>query len=344
MSNKVRNESRTVEDLGEFGFIKSIASGCINRLDGVVYGIGDDCAVIGPFGDRVLLVTTDLLIENVHFILDRIPPEHIGEKSIAVNLSDIAAMGGLPRHTFVSIAVPRLFPARVLNGIYGGIKSACKAYGVNLLGGDTSSSPGGLFINVTAIGETNKDSVMYRRGARVGDRIYVCGTLGGSVAGLKILKGEIPAAPEQWPSLVLMHTRPRALIKEGLTIGSCGMATAMIDISDGLVADLGHVCEESKVGAEVQEDSLPISEDLLSLGKQYHVDVTEYALTGGEDYALLVTVPPESAREFEKLLEQKTGAKPTDIGEITAGSDVKCMTPAGRQRHLETRGFNHFTS
>ncbi len=336
------NKAKTIEDLGEFGFIRSITSGCINDTKEVVQGIGDDCAVLGPFGERVLLVTADLLVENVHFILDRIPPEHIGEKSIAVNLSDIAAMGGQPRHAIVSIAIPHLFPARVLNGIYDGIKSACNNYGVNILGGDTSSSPGGLFINVTAIGEAARDKVVYRHGARVGDKIYVVGMLGESIAGLKIIKGEISADTAQWPSLIAAHTRPRPKVAEGKIIGDSGLASAMIDISDGIVADLGHICEESGVGAEIREDFLPVSEDLLALGQGYNLDVAEYALMGGEDYALLYTVAPEDADQLEKLLKKQADISPAFIGRITSDPRIRCVRPDGKERILGKRGFDHF--
>ena len=184
MSKNIHDKTTTIEDIGEFGFIQSISNGCINNPAEVVQGIGDDCAVIGPFGEKALLVTADLLVENVHFILDRMLPEQVGEKAVNVNLSDIAAMGGLPRHVIVSIAIPRLFPAQVLDSIYNGIKHACQQGAVNILGGDTSSSPGGLFINITAIGEAQMDKVVYRRGASAGDRIYVCVRLGESLAGL----------------------------------------------------------------------------------------------------------------------------------------------------------------
>ena len=336
------NKAKTIEDLGEFGFIRSITSGCITDPNGVVQGIGDDCAVIGPFGEKVLLVTADLLVENVHFILDRIPPEHIGEKAVAVNLSDIAAMGGHPRHVIVSVAISHLFPAQLLSGIYDGIKNACKNYGVNILGGDTSSSPGGLFINVTAIGEADRDKVVYRHGARVGDRIYVCGMLGESIAGLKIIKGEISADPAQWPSLIAAHTCPRPKIEEGEIIGRSGLASAMIDISDGIVADLGHICEQSGVGAEIYENMLPISEDLLALGQGYNLDITEYALMGGEDYALLFTVAPENGDRLEKLLTRQAHIPPAFIGRITSGSSIRCVGPDGKQRNLGKKGFDHF--
>ncbi|HDG98118.1 MAG TPA: thiamine-phosphate kinase [Desulfobacterales bacterium] len=333
---------KTIEDLGEFGFIRSIANNCINNPEGVIQGIGDDCAVIGPFGEKVLLVTTDLLAESIHFLLDRIPPEHIGEKAIAVNLSDIAAMGGVPRHAFVSIALPLSFPVDVANALYKGIKGVCKRYGVNILGGDTSASPAGLFINIVVTGEAHKDKVVYRKGASIGEIVYVCGTLGESVAGLKILKGEIPARETQWPSLILAHTRPRPLVEEGSIIGTSGLASAMIDVSDGLVADLEHICEQSGVGAEIREELIPLSGELARLGERYHVDVMEYALMGGEDYCLLAAVPPDNAVQFEGLLEEKTGKRPTAIGKITRGSGVRFIGRDGKQRSLAKGGYDHF--
>jgi len=340
--NRERKRPQVVKDLGEFGFIRSITNGCVNNNEEVIQGIGDDCAVIGPFGDKVLLITTDLLAENIHFILDKIPPEHIGEKAIGVNLSDIAAMGGRPRHAFISIAMPPSFPVAALDALYRGMKQMCKRFGVNILGGDTSASSGTLFINIAVTGVAHKDKVLYRKGASAGDMVYVCGTLGASAAGLKILKGEIPANEALWPTLVLAHTRPRPLVAEGIVIGSSALASAMIDISDGLVADLGHICRQSGVGAEIHEDSLPLSEALVNLADQYHLDPIEFALTGGEDYSLLVTVPDSNTRQFEQLLVKETGTRPVAIGRITKANGVRCIRADGRERTLEASGYEHF--
>ena len=334
---------QTIKDLGEFGFIRSITNGCINNNEEVIQGIGDDCAVIGPFGDKVLLITTDLLAEDIHFILDKIPPEHIGEKAIAVNLSDIAAMGGRPRHAFVSIAIPPSFPIAALNALYKGMKEICKRFGVNILGGDTSASSTDLFINIAVTGVANKDKVLYRKGASVGDILYVCGTLGASMAGLKILKGEMPASESHWPPLVLAHTRPQPLVAEGIVIGSSGLASAMIDVSDGLVADLGHICEQSGVGAEIHEESLPLPEALISLAQQYHLDPIDFALMGGEDYCLLVSVPDGNARQFEQILVREAGTRPVAIGRITKATGVRCIRADGRERPLSRGGYEHFS-
>jgi len=338
----LKRAGTTIEDLGEFGFISSIAEGCLNKPEGVVQGIGDDCAVIGPFGEKVLLVTTDLLVEKVHFILNRISPEHLGEKSIAVNLSDIAAMGGNPLHVLVSIAIPPSFPVPVLDALYDGMKSICREYSVNILGGDTSSSPAGLFINIMAVGEAHSDRVLYRRGASPGDRIYVCGTVGDSAAGLKILKGEIPVDEEDWARLIEAHTRPRPRVREGRLIGESGLASAMIDVSDGLVADLGHICDQSGVGAEIEESRLPISEELTSFSRRYDLDPVEMALTGGEDYCLLVTVPQKDCERFEELLNKNGVRGVFEVGRIVAGTAVQCIRTDGKKRELSRTGFDHF--
>ncbi|RLB41770.1 MAG: thiamine-phosphate kinase [Deltaproteobacteria bacterium] len=336
------SDPRTIEDIGEFGFIRSINKDCIFRSENVICGIGDDCAVIGSSGNKALLVTTDMLVENVHFILDRIPPQHLGEKSIAVNLSDIAAMGGVPLHAFVSIAIPHSFPVSLLDALYNGMKAICQEHGVNVLGGDTSSSPAGLFISVTVIGEVSRDNILYRKGASRGDKIYVCGLLGRSAAGLAILKGDVAADEAEWNGLVEAHTRPRPMVREGRLIAGSGLASAMIDVSDGLAADLGHICEQSGVGAEVEEHKLPISADLRSFGETYGVDTVNLALSGGEDYCLLVTVPSENAAAFVRQMHKENVSELVEIGKIISGAGVYCIGRDGRKRRVSRGGFHHF--
>ncbi|RLB20384.1 MAG: thiamine-phosphate kinase [Deltaproteobacteria bacterium] len=338
----MERDLETIEDLGEFEFIRSISQGCIHGPEGILQGIGDDCAVIGPFGDKVLLVTTDLLVENVHFILDRTPARHLGEKAVAVNLSDIAAMGGVPRHLFVSLAIPHSFPLRILNALYEGMKEVCRAYGVNLLGGDTSASLAGLFINVAVIGEAMTDQVLYRKGASPGDSIYVTGPLGEAAAGLKILKGQIEAGLADWPSLIKALTRPRPQVEEGRIIAKSGLASAMIDLSDGLVADLGHICEASDSGAEILEECLPLSNTLISFAKKYNQDPIGLCLWGGEDYQLLITVPAANGPAFERMFKEKGCGPVYKIGKITEGRRIRCVRPDGTERVLHGVGFDHF--
>lgn len=331
-----------MEGIGEFEFIRSIKEGCLLSPEDLIMGIGDDCAVIGPFGDKVLLVTTDLLVENIHFILEDINPEHLGQKAVAVNLSDVAAMGGNARHAFVSLAIPQSMTVAVIHALYRGIKSICSDYKVNIVGGDTSASAGGLMISVTVIGESPEKEVLYRSGAGLGDLIYVTGTLGDSAAGLKVIKQEVTAPVGLAVALKKAHNLPFPFLDAGRTAAESGLASAMIDLSDGLLSDLRHICESSGVGALLYSGALPLSKELLALAEINNFDPYELALSGGEDYRLLITVPPENADSFQRQFER---GKPCDlyyVGKITEGEGIKMIRPDGMEERLEVKGYDHF--
>ena len=335
-------EKGTIGEMGEFRFIRSIMDGCRFSGENILRGIGDDCAVIGPFGEKVLLVTTDLLVENVHFILEKIRLRDLGWKSAAVNLSDIAAMGGTARHLFLSLAIPRAMPVRTLHSLYQGIKEICRQYGVDILGGDTSASRGGLMISVTALGDAPPGEVLYRNGARPGDRIYVSGTLGDSAAGLKVIREEFSAPADASARLAEAHNLPVPCLAAGRLIARSRLASAMIDISDGLASDLGHVCEESGVGARVSLSAVPLSKELVSVCRQNGADPLDLAVSGGEDYRLLVTVPPKNGPAFERYLE-KEDIRFHEVGEITKGKGVVFISEDGARRTPDVSGFDHFS-
>jgi thiamine-monophosphate kinase len=337
-------EEKTIEELGEFGFIRSIMIDCIHSPEGVIQGIGDDCAVVGPYGGKAHLFTTDLLIEDRHFLLGKTTPFDLGWKAIAVNLSDIAAMGGRARHVFVSLAIPSRTKAGFLNGLYGGMKDICRRYGVNLLGGDTSSSPGGLFISVAAVGEMPVEDVLYRKGASPGDLIYVTGSLGGSAAGLKLLKGELSCPEALGKPLVALHNRPEPRLAAGQLIAESRAASAMIDVSDGLLADLRHICEASHAGARIFREDLPVSGELASLCLGRDMDPRELALHGGEDYQLLFTVPRKNGRIIERLMEDGGACAFTRVGEVTKDKGVRVVTGDGDEEERVSEGFDHFRS
>ncbi len=340
----MKNNNQTMKDIGEFGFIRSIQEACHFSSSKPIKGIGDDCAVIGPYEGKVLLISTDLLLEDVHFVLNKIRPKHLGEKAVCVNLSDIAAMGGNARHIFVSLAVPKQMSAETIFSIYDGIKNICREYGVNILGGDTSASPDRLMINLTVIGEANEKELLYRSGARPGDKIYVTGNLGNSAAGLMLIM-EKASAPEPLASaLIEAHNRPIPFLEAGKEVARSGLASAMIDLSDGVTSDLQHICESSMVGARLIEKALPISDELKAFAKINRFDPFDLALSGGEDYKLLITVPKENTDPFEKLFEGSGLCPIFHVGEITENKKVDIIMRNGNKEHLKVTGYDHFTS
>jgi len=342
IKNIVAKKDLKIEDIGEFGFIRSIMNDCHFSPEKLIKGIGDDCAVIGPYKDKVFLITTDLLVEGVHFILERIPPEHLGEKAVAVNLSDIAAMGGNALHLFLSVAIPRSMSLETIHLIYRGIKTVCRRYNVNILGGDTSSSPEKLMINVTVIGDATEKEVLYRSGARAGDAIYITDTLGNSAAGLKLIKEELFAPDNLASSLIDAHNRPVPFLEAGRMIARSRLASAMIDLSDGLLSDLQRICEASCVGARIFHNSLPLSEELKVLAEINNLDPYEFVLSGGEDYRLLITIPGKNLESFQKLFEKQKPCPVYHVGEITKELGSKMIRPDGKEELLEVTGFDHF--
>ncbi len=338
----MKNKDVKIKDIGEFGFIRSIMDNCHFSSEKIVKGIGDDCAVIGPYGDKLFLITTDLLVEDVHFTWGKISPEHLGQKAVAVNLSDIAAMGGKALHLFLSLAIPKSTRLKYLHSIYGGIKTMCERYGVNILGGDTSASPDRLIINVSVLGEVNEKEVLYRDGARPGDAIYVTGTLGDSAAGLKLMKGDFSAPNSLAESLMKKHNLPVPLLETARRIARTRMAGSMIDLSDGLLADLRHICEASDTGAKLRHSNLPISPELKTLSEINKFDPYDLALSGGEDYHLLVTVPRKHASSFQKTFETGETAHLFPIGEITSRKPITILMPDGVEKKIDAEGFEHF--
>jgi thiamine-monophosphate kinase len=331
-----------IEELGEFEFIRSIKDDCHFSHEKLIKGIGDDCAVVGPYEGKALLLTTDTLLEDIHFLLAKIPPEHLGEKSVAVNLSDIAAMGGKALHLLVSLAIPRTMSVDTVHAMYRGMKRICRRYGVNILGGDTVASPHRLMINVTVLGEAPEKEVLYRSGARPGDYIYLTGTIGDSAAGLRLIRGEF-SAPEQvaFP-LREAHNRPVPHLEAGRIIARSGLASAMIDLSDGLLSDLRHICEASSVGARLIYNALPLSGELKALAEANNFDPYKLALAGGEDYRLLITVPRQNAEAFNNIFSGGIPCPAFQVGQITEHLGMRITRPDGSEEMLEPRGYNHF--
>jgi thiamine-monophosphate kinase len=336
--------------IGEFELIRRIRRSLAippSKGSSVVVGIGDDAAVLKPRAGYVLLATTDLLAECIHFDLSYTTYRQLGYKALMVNLSDLAAMGGIPRHVLIALALTARETVHDVQALYAGIQSACRPTGAVVVGGDTSASQTGLFLSVTVLGEAKPREVLFRSGAHVGDRIYVTGTLGDARAGLEILttrrggtkRGTRPVRNTSF--LIARHLAPSARLKEARLLAEGGLASAAIDLSDGLAGDLRHICEESGVGSVIEAGRLPISPALIAYARTRHRDPTEYALSGGEDYELLFTVPPRSVPRVNTLIRQGR-LRATDIGAITPKRfGLRIAGADGSVRPLRAGSYEH---
>jgi thiamine-monophosphate kinase len=316
------------------------------RGPGVRVGIGDDCAVLEPGAGRLLLATTDLMIEDVHFRRRWATPADLGWKSLAVNLSDIAAMGGRPRWALIALACPDGVSVEDAEAFYAGLLALAGEHEVTVVGGDTAASPAGWMVNVTLLGEAAARPLL-RSTARAGDVIAVTGALGGAAAGLALL--ERPAAPAGVAAAALdavraAHLRPRPRVREGQWLAAAGGVTAMIDLSDGLATDLGHVAEESGVGARVRLAQVPVADGARAVAAALGHDALAWATGGGEDYELLMTCEPGALPRLAAGLAEATGARLTAIGEVAAGGEgVRYTDAAGREVQVAP-GFEHFVT
>lgn len=326
-----------LSQLGEFRFIERIRR-AVSPSEGIVLGIGDDCAATTLAPGELLLTTTDLLIEEIHFHRRWIGMKLLGRKSVAVNVSDIAAMGGAPRHLYLALGVPAETTVEDLDAFMSGFLEAAGEYGAALAGGDTCRSPGALTISVTAQGSVPEGELVRRAGAREGDAIYVSGTLGDSALALRILSGG--GTPD--PFLARRHHDPAARTTLGRALASSGIPSAMIDLSDGLAADLGHILSASAAGARIDEKALPLS-DSFRRALEENPDLIELALSGGEDYELLFTVPPGRSPALASLA--KSLSLPlTRVGVVTSADEgFLVIDSRGLPYRPRKTGFNHFS-
>ncbi len=331
-------------DLGEFQLIRRMSRGCLIRSEGIIKAIGDDAAVFRPDPRQVCLVTTDLLVERIHFLRDKISGRALGHKSLAVNLSDIAAMGGTPKEAFISIAIPEDCSLDYLDEFYDGLRDLAKIHDVNLLGGDTTGSKVDLIVNILIIGTAPEDRILYRHGARPGDVIGVTGPLGESRAGLHLLLQDIDPDTEALGNLVRAHQMPRPHLAEGRFLAEHG-ASAAIDVSDGLSSDLGHVLEESGAGARLRAGGIPVSASLREFCGRFGFDEpVTFALDGGEDYVLLCTVPPDRWEEVSEGFAGAFGRPLHAVGTVTADKGITLVHPDGRVDRVRAGGWDHFRS
>lgn len=330
-----------LKDIGEFGLIQRLARSAADPDSAVLKGIGDDAAVISLGRTRCLLVTTDTLREGIHFSREFTTPFLLGKKSLAVNLSDIAAMGGDPRYYFVSLSAPGKTPFAFIRHLYRGMQRRGRTWHVTVLGGDTTGSEGGISITVTVIGGAAKDRVLYRHGALPGDVIYVTGTLGDAALGLELLRhGHVRGEARK---LVRRHLDPEPRVDAGRMIARAKVATSMIDISDGLLADLRHIIEQSRTGARINRDAIPLSRAYKRLCKGLSEDPYRFALCGGEDYELLFTASPDCHARISRIARNLNLAI-TPIGEITkARGKIEVVDRNNRPVPCVKReGFVHF--
>ncbi len=339
-------KTTTIDQLGEFGLIDHLTRRFKLSNPTSSKGIGDDAAVISPNGKQVI-VSTDLLVEGVHFDLMYTPLRHLGYKAIVVNLSDIYAMNATPKQVTVSIAISSRFTVEAMDEIYEGIFHACQVYGVDLVGGDTTSSLKGLVISITAIGEADEDKIVYRNGAKEGNLVCVTGDLGAAYLGLQILEREkrlFLEDPEIQPELddqkylVGRQLKPEARKEIIEYFNDINLKpTAMMDLSDGLSSDILHICRQSGVGCELHESRIPISEDAYDQALKFNMDPITCALNGGEDYELLFTIESED--------ETKIASHPyiSVIGQITAKEEgAVLLTKGGNKHRLTAQGWKHF--
>lgn len=336
----------TSERITERGLIRTIRRRTARPAPGVRVGIGDDAAVLEPSAGTLLLATTDLFIEEVHFRRRWAEPADIGWKSLAVNLSDIAAMGGRPRWALVGLACPAGSRAEEVEAFYEGALALAGEHAVALVGGDTSASPAGWIVDITLLGESARPPIL-RSTARAGDLVAVTGSLGRSGAGLALF--ERAAAPggvgaDALADVTAAHLRPRPRVAEGQWLAAAGEVTAMIDVSDGLATDLGHLAEESGLAARVDLERVPVSASARRMADALGRDPLAWATSGGEDYELLLTCAPGALPRLAEGLERATGTPLHPIGEMVgAGEGVRFVGARGRDVPVAP-GFEHFVT
>jgi thiamine-monophosphate kinase len=336
-----------LSELGEFGLIEHIQKETKLANKSSIFGIGDDAAIIDKNAEEAFIVTTDMLVEGVHFDLTYVPLRHLGYKSVAVNVSDIAAMNGVPQQITIGLGLSNRFSLEAIDEFYKGVRFACEDYKVDLVGGDTVSSRSGLIISITALGVAKKDQITYRNTAKIDDVICVTGDLGAAYMGLQILereKAEYLSNPEMQPQLegkdyiIQRQLKPDARMDVIYQLKDLDvLPTSMIDISDGLASEIIHICRKSDVGAELAEENLPIDDATYQTAREFDIDPLTCVLNGGEDYELLFTIKKEDLNKI------KNHPDITVIGRIKEkSSGINIITKAGNSFPVKAQGWVAF--
>lgn len=350
MASAVRTKARPT--IREFDLIRTLHRRHGRRTPSVIRGIGDDAAVITSRAGQWSLLTTDLLTEGVHFDLRTASMADIGFRAAAANLSDIAAMGGTPQYLLVALAIPRTGVTQHVLQLYRGMMAACRPHQVELIGGDTSASSGGWFLSITLLGAVPPRKALFRNGARSGDLLYVTGTIGDSLAGLRLLN-EPPPHAKRHPHtaafsskhrrfLIGRHLHPTARVAEGRWLSAHRFATAAVDISDGLSGDLRHICEKSHVGVDLRLETLPLSPACRAYAASRRLNPVDLALIGGEDYELLFTVTPRRRTQLEQAAREHRFPI-TCIGTIRpARNGIRAISQDGTRRPVPDASYEHF--
>lgn len=335
-----------VAEMGEFGLIARLEQIVAASRSDVCVGIGDDAAVLDTGDDELLLATVDSQVEHVHFLTTAGSADQLGRRALAINLSDIAAMGGRPQFALVSLSLPSDTPVTWVEDLYRGLRVEADSAGVAVIGGNVTRSPSGIHVDVTVLGRVRREHLLLRSGARPGDRVLVTGSLGESAAGLRIaLDKALPVEDTERDALFARYLTPTARLKESALVASSGLATSMIDLSDGLSSDVGHICEQSSVGVRLWAARLPMSTATRHVAAAISIAPWRLALSGGEDYELCFTAPPEAAATLLATVSTGSGTAVTEVGEILAAENGRRLVlPDGREAPLEACGWDHFAS
>lgn len=333
-----------ISDIGEFGLIERVRQIiAVERAD-IVAGIGDDVAVLDVGRRELLLATVDCQIDGVHFLSREATAAQIGRRALAINLSDIAAMGGSPEHALISLALPPDTEVEWVEELYRGFREEAQRSGTAIIGGNMARSPGGLQIHVTVLGRVLREHLLLRSGARVGDRVLVTGAIGESAAGLQLLLDpSLDMPPADRERLLARYRTPAPRLRESDAIARLRAATAMIDISDGFSNDAGLICQQSGTGVRIVAARLPIPETVRRVALLRGQDAVEFALQGGEDFELLFTAPEAAVPALVAAVREATGTAVTVVGDIVdAAHGRRLVLDDGSERQLEPRGWDHF--
>ena len=334
-----------IAEFGEFPLIERITRILPKINDpNLLVDIGDDTAVIKIDQQRALLVTCDIQIEGQHFRLEYMTAYQVGKRAMAVNLSDIAAMGGTPRYALISLGLPKTFSVEDYDSLFEGMRDELYSHQAVIVGGNLSQSADKLIIDISLLGEVILPHYLTRAGAQVGDRIFVSGKLGASGAGYQILQKYGKSYPKKFQSQVDAHILPCPRVELGKRLAEIGQITAMIDISDGLAGDLYHICEKSGVGAEIYEEQLPLADNIQEISRLTVKPILDIALHSGEDYELAFTVSPETSHESIEVVSKSLSISLTEIGKIVPSSQGYYLRNSqGKKTILQPRGWDHFT-